>query len=153
MCDAPRLLRELNVVETAYRWVVRCRDGGTGQPVLGAVCVHLDYTCRVRHCRVRRTYPGVITVPKISAAGRSGLTDEAIDYRMIGNVLLSNTTVFEASRLVLSSTNEPKGDHWEAALRACDLMSLIDAVVLHERIFCLPATLPDDVDELELRNV
>jgi hypothetical protein len=31
-------------------------------------------------------------------------------------------------------------------------MSLIEAAVLHERIFCLPATLPDDVDELELRN-
>jgi len=37
-------------------------------------------------------------------------------------------------------------------LRVFDLVSLIDAVILHERIFYLPASLPDDVGELELRN-
>jgi hypothetical protein len=39
-----------------------------------------------------------------------------------------------------------------AELRVCDLISLIDSAVLHEQIFYLPASLPDDAGGLDLRN-
>jgi hypothetical protein len=89
------------------------------------------------------------TAPRI---GRSQVAGQAIDHRLIGNVLLSNTAVCEASRLLLSPPEVPSWALHQATFRARDLMSLIEAAVLHEQIFCLPGTLPIDVSDLELRN-
>jgi hypothetical protein len=88
-------------------------------------------------------------VPTIPPGGRSAFPEEINDDRLIGNALLSNTTACEASRLLLSPTDDSFGT---GRLRVFDLMSLIDSAVLHERIFYLPASLPDDVRGLELRN-
>lgn len=70
---------------------------------------------------------------------------------LIGNALVSNTTICEASSLVLDTDRERPSAHSDER-RAVDLMTLIDAVVLHEQLFYLPASLPDDVDQLALRN-
>jgi hypothetical protein len=80
--------------------------------------------------------------------GQSAFPEGNTNDRLIGSALLSNTTACEASRLFLS----PIPAEYYAPMRICDLMSLIDSVVLHERIYYLPASLPDDVHRLELRN-
>jgi hypothetical protein len=82
--------------------------------------------------------------------GPSAVSQEISDDRLIGNALLTNTTVCEASRFLLKADKDydPEAD----GLRVFDLVSLIDAVILHERIFYLPASLPDDVGGLEFRN-
>lgn len=74
---------------------------------------------------------------------------------LLGSVLLSNTTACEASRLLVRAGQGSLGGDWASdkeAFRTLDLLSLIDAAVLHERIFVLPASLPDDVGELEFRS-
>ena len=97
-------------------------------------------------------------MPTGPSADRSMSSEYGIGNRLIGSALLTNTTACEASRLLLPSSIEvfANGKYWTrympSALRVCDLMSLIDAVVLHEQIFYLPASLPDDARELELRN-
>jgi hypothetical protein len=86
--------------------------------------------------------------------GRAKPPDEKINADLIGNALLSNTTACEASRLVLEAgarSADPLGETADG-FRANDLMSLIDAGVLYEKIFFLPAALPDDLPQLELRN-
>ena len=69
---------------------------------------------------------------------------------MIGNALVSNTTTCEASSLVLDI--DRRASDGRDAHRAVDLMTMIDAVVLHEQLFFLRASLPADVDRLDLRN-
>jgi len=81
---------------------------------------------------------------------RSLFAEEIVSDDLIGNVLLSNTIVCEASRLVSEPLYSPVRS--SDVLRVRDLMSLIDSAVLHERIFYLPARLPDYVDWLSLRN-
>ena len=59
---------------------------------------------------------------------------------LIASALVSNTTTSEASRLLLDDDN-PSADWRTRAAngsRALDLMSLIDAVVLHEQLFFCP---------------
>jgi len=77
-----------------------------------------------------------------------------MDDQLIGNALVSNTTVCEASRLMDSPRNVYRQEFADstAELRVCDLISLIDSAVLHEQIFYLPASLPNDVGGLDLRN-
>ncbi len=74
----------------------------------------------------------------------------------IGSALISNTLVCEVSRLVIEdpANIEPWTAYREGteAWRLYDLMSLIEAVTLHENIFTLPARLSSDVDDLELRK-
>lgn len=96
----------------------------------------------------------VIEVAAVPPASRSEPFEVHADERIIGNALLSNTTSCEASRLLVPPTDDYNRWRWSeaAALRVYDLMSLIDAVVLHERVFYLPGVLPDDTGELELRN-
>jgi hypothetical protein len=90
-------------------------------------------------------------VPTLPPLGQSASREGINSDRLIGNALLSNTTAYEASRLLL----EPGRDHWPPgsnALRIWDLITLIDSAVLHEQIYYLPASLPDDAGQLELRN-
>jgi len=91
----------------------------------------------------------VSTVPPLGSLEPAA---EVPDERLVGNALLSNTTACEASRLHQPMSERARQIFNDHALRVCDLMSLIDAVVLHEKIFYLPATLPRDIAELELRN-
>jgi hypothetical protein len=102
---------------------------------------------------------GVVIMPTLPPIGQSAFPEGRINDRLISSGLLSNTTVCEASRLLLEPFPGPDWDMrgWHGqrrndALRVCDLMSLIDSAVLHERIYHLPASLPDDVPRLELRN-
>jgi hypothetical protein len=76
---------------------------------------------------------------------------EDIDNHFVGAALVTNTTACEASRALLSPGSR-RFDVMEGGLRIYDLLSLIDSVVLHERVCCLPASLPHDVSDLELRN-
>ena len=97
-------------------------------------------------------------MPTLPPMGQSTFPEGRINDRLIGSALLSNTTVCEASRLLLAPIPDPAWgepdweEEYDAALRICDLLSLIDSAVLHERIYYLPASLPDDVPRLELRN-
>jgi hypothetical protein len=94
--------------------------------------------------------------------GQSAFHEAIVSDRFIGSALLSNTTVCEASRLLLPVPDPDSLWHVTGGLdslevfyggfRVFDLMSLIDSAVLHERIYYLPASLPDDVPTLELRN-
>ena len=77
---------------------------------------------------------------------------ESVSTTEPGAALLSNTTLCEASRLLvgrprLVDRKERRG----AALAILDLMSTIDACVLYEQLFTLPATLSTDADSLALR--
>lgn len=83
---------------------------------------------------------------------RTESTVEGPHDLFVGNTLLSNTTACEASRLLKPINGFERPFHYHDAFRACDLISLIDSAVLHERIFYLPASLPTDIAELELRN-
>jgi hypothetical protein len=75
---------------------------------------------------------------------------------LIGTALLSSTTACEASRLLLREIDGEWLDGlwgtWRDVYRASDLLSLIEGVVLYEKLFFLPASLPDDVGDLDLRN-
>ena len=77
----------------------------------------------------------------------------------VGRVLLTNTTVCRASRLLQDDPIPESPDKFErlahsmwGATRVYDLLCLIDAIVLHDQIYCLPGQLSDDVKELELRE-
>src|SRR5581483_10306449 len=71
------------------------------------------------------------------------------------DVLIGHTTICEASRLVsnlpsklpLYGRKRPLSLH-----RLLELCALIEAVVLHDTLFTLPGTLPEDVEGLELRK-
>ena len=96
-------------------------------------------------------------MPTAPSANRSTSPKEGIGNRLIGSALLTNTTACEASRLFFSPTKDyDRGKaqkHYQpSVLRVSDLMLLIDSVILHEQVFYLPASLPDDADDLELRN-
>ena len=69
----------------------------------------------------------------------------------IGSVFLTNTAVCHASRAV----HRP-GPLFRSFLSTGDgilnLLCLLDAAVLYDRIYCLPATLPADADDLKLRE-
>lgn len=92
-------------------------------------------------------------MPTVPPMGQSELPGENINDRLIGSALLSNTTACEASRSLLYAGAGPSysGPPYDA-LRICDLMSLMDSAVLYEQIYYLPASFPDDVSRLELRN-
>jgi hypothetical protein len=72
---------------------------------------------------------------------------ERLSSNMTGSALFSNTSICESSR-VIDIASHPR----LAALRICDLMALIDAVILHDRIYYLPATLAGPLDGLTLRD-
>jgi hypothetical protein len=76
----------------------------------------------------------------------AGRNDDEVG--VAGAALLSNTTVCEASRLLRGASGD---DDPIAAMRVNDLLSLIDATVLYERLHFLPASLPGDLEELQLR--
>lgn len=66
------------------------------------------------------------------------------------SALISNTMVCEVSRLVVTPAD--RQPHWEVRTRrAQDLFSLIEAVVLHEKLYTLPARPIHGVSELQLR--
>ena len=77
------------------------------------------------------------------------------------DLLLSQTTVSHAARLLVKQDDNDWGlNHstWFSGpirlgfLRLLELCSLIEAIVLHDTLFTLPASLPDDVPHLELRK-
>ena len=87
--------------------------------------------------------------------GQSTPFEENEKSLTIGSALLTNTTVCEASRSLFPSSERYNSRHSTyplSALRICDLMLLIDSVVLYDQIFYLPASLPDDTGELGFRN-
>jgi hypothetical protein len=86
-------------------------------------------------------------MPALPSEGRLAVSGLASDHRHAGDALLSNTTVCEASRLLLESSGTPSD-----ALRVLDLMGLIDAMVLHEQLCYLPSSLPTDIEQLAFRN-
>src|SRR5437588_5164847 len=65
-----------------------------------------------------------------------------------GAALLSNATVCQASRILQSDKWGGQG----SAVYILDVLRLIDASILHDRLFCLPARLAVDVVSLGLRN-
>ena len=69
------------------------------------------------------------------------------------SALISSTMLCEVSRL-LEADHVP-GEHglgYYTALRVSDLLSLIEAVSLHETLYTLPAQLDSDASNLRLRN-
>jgi hypothetical protein len=86
-------------------------------------------------------------MPTVPPMGQSTLPGGNMNDRLIGSALLSNTTACEASRLLLPDEVTEHDPY-----QICDLMSLMDSAVLHEQIYYLPGSLPEDVPRLELRN-
>jgi len=71
------------------------------------------------------------------------------------DVLIGNTTICEASRLVSGTTHSNRAQshaHSWGILQLLELCALIEAVVLHDTLFALPAELSSDVGDLELRQ-
>lgn len=71
-----------------------------------------------------------------------------------GAALISNTMVCEVSRL-FEVSDVPRSNPYERMsdkLRIADLFSLIEALVLHEKLFTLPASLSSDAPDLRLRS-
>ncbi len=77
---------------------------------------------------------------------------------MIGSALISNTSICEVSRLLIERepTRAVSSDLWAESrrdqMRVFDLFSLVEAVVLHERLFTLPCKPSEDLAHLSLRN-
>jgi hypothetical protein len=82
---------------------------------------------------------------------------------MIGSALISNTSICEVSRLLIERepTRAASSDMWAESrrdemrvdqMRVFDLFSLVEAVVLHERLFTLPCKPSKDLAHLSLRN-
>jgi hypothetical protein len=72
-----------------------------------------------------------------------------------GSVFLTNTTVCEASRACQQSFERAasnRSDQYYDATRIFDLLCLLDAAVLYDRIYCLPGNFPFDVGTLLLRE-
>ena len=82
-----------------------------------------------------------------SISARNGLT--------ANDALISNTMLCEVSRL-LSEAADAGPESWnyrsETSMRVLDLLSLIEAITLHETLYTLPARLTDDLHLLEFRN-
>ena len=78
-----------------------------------------------------------------------------------GAALVSNTLVCESSRLPAGPPDRKVYERELSAgsfkrsklIRVLDLMSLIESLVLHDKLYTLPASLPSDTWGLELRNV
>jgi hypothetical protein len=73
-----------------------------------------------------------------------------------GDALVSNTMICEVSRL-FSKDDAPSQSipfEWRSKerLRVVDLMSLIEAIILHETLYTLPANLNQNVKELPFRQ-
>ncbi|BAZ25551.1 hypothetical protein NIES4073_64570 [Kalymmatonema gypsitolerans NIES-4073] len=77
------------------------------------------------------------------------------------DILIGHTTICEAARLISNTNPEVSGIHIKFSnensqpirfLRFLELCSLVEAVVLHDTLYTLPAELPTDVDELNLRK-
>ena len=80
------------------------------------------------------------------------------------DVLIDQTMICEASRLLLKSKNLPKADLSDAYLgtmedepsdveRLLHLSMLLDALALHEHLYVLKAELPVDATKLDMRNL
>ena len=73
------------------------------------------------------------------------------------SALTSNTMVCEVSRLFEDESTLEDRMSWRRrssdAMRVADLLSLIEAVALHDSIYVLPAQVSKDADSLGLRNL
>jgi hypothetical protein len=69
------------------------------------------------------------------------------------DVLIGHTSICESAHLI-ANTPPINPSPWAPCnlLRVLELCALIEAVVLHDNLFTLPATLPNDVDSLPLRK-
>ena len=79
------------------------------------------------------------------------------DQLLSGCALISNTSVCEVSRLLLDRGSSPSSSgSYDACrkdqMRMFDLFSLIEAAILHERLYTLPFRPPRDLPDLSLRN-
>ena len=78
--------------------------------------------------------------------------------RTDGSVFLTNTTVCEGSRALQKPIEVDYAgptvvsDKYHAANSIFDLLCLLDAAVLYDRIYCHPGTFPSDVATLKLRE-
>ena len=71
------------------------------------------------------------------------------------DILIGHTTICEAACLIDETPSRPGHSTFarsQSIFRLLELCSLTEAVVLHDTLFTLPATLPDYVDDLQLRT-
>lgn len=92
-----------------------------------------------------------------SEGGRSPVEEHTRHQLDPHSALISNTMVCEVSRLV-NTTGDVPGHRWMRGstqdmrgIQLLDLFSLIEAVVLHEKLYTLPARSTDVVSNLQLR--
>lgn len=80
-----------------------------------------------------------------------------MDIDTTNSALASNTMICEVARLFdeQPSTEEPmsRRKHSTDSMRVADLLSLIEAVCLHETLYVLPSRVASDPDSLGLRNL
>lgn len=72
----------------------------------------------------------------------------------VNDAIISNTMVCEVSRLFSDVDDEHGSWRYEGkkATRVIDLLSLIEAIALHDTLYTLPARLSDDLPRLDFRN-
>ncbi len=76
---------------------------------------------------------------------------ESANASLVGTTLVSNTTLCEASRVLTWQSRSHTSLAAVTAVRILDLLSLIDASVLYDRLYTLPGKLSSDSDLLALR--